>query len=141
MHPSVSIFLINDNVRALICNYDPDGVSSKVNTPFKTMDPDLKVGDFVVVPTKTRHGLTVVKVEEIDVDLDFDAGVEVKWIVSKVDMTDYDELVAQEATAIKAIRSAELRQKRENLREALFKDHMDELRALPISTVNGDKKE
>ena len=105
MNYSTAIFLINKNVRAVMCNYEPDAPDKKVM--FKTLDMTLKVGDFVIVPTKTRHGMTVSKIVETDVDVDFDSAIPVCWVVAKVDAKDYEITLAQEAEAIQVIKSAE----------------------------------
>ena len=83
MNHSTAIFLINNDVRAIAVTYEkidlakdttkmmkyqaaylsggrlPDGA-----VVFKTMDTAIKVDDFVIVPTDTRHGMTVCKVVE-----------------------------------------------------------------------------
>lgn len=82
--------------------------------------------------------MTVVKVVDTDVDLDFDTTALVQWVIGKVDDEGYKNTLAQEAVAITAIKSAELRQKRDNLRKTMFADHMETLKALPISAMNGD---
>lgn len=136
MNYSTAIFLINTRVRAVSCNYEPDAPDKKVM--FKTLDPTIKKDDFVVVPTKTRHGMTVSKVVDVDVDVDFDSGTQVGWIVSKIDQSGYEATVSQEADAIRVITSAERTKKRNELAAALLADSKDALRALPISFMDGE---
>ena len=136
MNYTTAIFLINKDVRAILCNYEPDAPDKKVM--FKTLDRTIKEGDLVIVPTKTRHGMTVSKVVEVDADVDFDSGIPVAWIVDKVSHTGYEEIVSQEADAIAVIKSAEKTKKRNELAAALLVDSRDALKALPISTINGD---
>ncbi len=136
MNYSTAVFLINKNVRAVLGTYEV-GDSAKRET-FKTLDQNLKAGDFVVVPTDTRHGMTVVKIVDTDVDVDFDSKDNVRWIIAKVDRAPFDGMLEQEAEAIKAIKSAELRKKRDELRNAMFADHIETLKALPIAAINGD---
>jgi len=136
MNYSSAVFLINKNIRAISCSYEPEESKGK-NYTFKSLDPTIKVGDLVVVQTDTRHKFTVVKVEAVDVDIDLDSSIQFKWIVSKVDLAAFDILLAQEADAIKTIRSAELRQKRDNLRKAMFANYEAELSALSIADMNG----
>ena len=135
MNYTTAVFLINKNVRAVEGTYE-SGDTAKRET-FKTLDPTIKSGDLVVVPTDTRHKMTVVKVVAIDVDVDFESSAPVRWIVSKVDVHEHEVRLAQEGDAISAIKSAELRKKREDLRDSLLKDHMAEIKALPIYK-NGD---
>ena len=137
MNYTTAVFLINNTVRAVMCNYEPDAPDKKVM--FKTLDPAIKVGDLVIVPTKTRHGMTVSKVVEVDVDVDFDSGTQVGWLVCKVEQASYEATLAQEAQAISVITSAEKTKKRNELAAALLVDSRDALKALPITTVNGDQ--
>lgn len=82
MNFSTAVFLINDKARAIKAVYEPhDGVKQ---TTFKTLDPDIKKDDLVVVATGTRHGFTVVKVVETDLSIDFKDKTEMCWIVSKL---------------------------------------------------------
>jgi len=124
---STAVFLINDAVRAVMCTYEddtpvPPGTRVKNATMFKTLDPDIEVDDLVVVPTTTRHKFTVVKVVEVDVDVDFNNPTKIDWIVQRVDTSDHEKLLASEKTALRAIRSAEQRREREKLKEALMAD-------------------
>lgn len=136
MNYSTVVFLINKNTRAMLCTYETGDAAPK--TMFKTFDPDIKVGDLVVVPTNTRHNMTVCKVVEADVDVDFDSPVKIDWIVSTIDKAAYDQLLAQEEQAIQKIRSAEVRKKREALAASVLADSADEIKALPISGINVD---
>jgi hypothetical protein len=136
MNYSTAVFLINKNVRAVLATYEAEDTAKR--TLFKTLDPTLKAGDFAIVPTDTRHKMTVVKIVETDVDVDFDSPTPVQWIMGKVDRTSYDEMLAQEQQAITVIKSAELRKKRDDLRKAMFADHVETLKALPIAVINGD---
>ena len=136
MNYTTAVFLINKHVRAVLATYESEDNAKR--TLFKTLDDTVAVGDFVVVPTDTRHKMTVCKVVETDVDVDFDSTAPVAWVIGKVDRTAHEQVLAQEGTAIQAIKSAELRQKRDNLRKAMFADHLDTLKALPIAAMNGD---
>ena len=120
MNLSTAIFLVNKSVRAVRVSYDPD--QPRNNNPsklFKTLDTALAVGDYVVVPTNTRHGFTVCKVEEIDMRVNFDTHDQYDWIVGKVDKTTYDAIIAQEKVVLDRVASAEENRKRKELAEAL----------------------
>lgn len=140
MNYSTAIFLISDECRAVMAIYEADELSGKkaARTMFKTLDPDVKVGDLVIVPTDTRHGMTVVKVTDVDVEPDLQTSADIKWVVDKIDADNFDNLKAQEDAAIASIKSAEKRKQREELRKALIADAADDLKALPIYTA-GDK--
>jgi hypothetical protein len=136
MNYSTAVFLINKHVRAVKATYEAgDSAGREI---FKTLDTAVKVGDLVVVPTNTRHKMTVVKVVETDVDVDFDSAAPMLWIVSRIDTRNHEICLSQEGDAVAAIKSAELRKKREDLRDSLLKDHMSEIKALPIASMNGE---
>lgn len=138
MNYSTAVFLINKNLRAVLATYEAEDTAKR--TLFKTFDESINPGDFVIVPTDTRHRMTVCKVVEVDVDVDFDAPGPVMWIIGKIDKTGYEQTLGQEAVAIQKIKSAELRKKREDLASSMLAQSRDELKALPIAAMNGDDK-
>lgn len=145
MNYSTAVFLINKNMRAVQAVYEPgnpDGWQPPgpvvKRTTFKTLDPSIKIGDFVIVPTNTRHGMTVCKIVEVDSDIDFDSAVSVDWIIGKIDRAPFERTLADEGVAIQAMKSAELRKRRDDLRTALFADQMEALKALPMTALNGE---
>jgi hypothetical protein len=131
---STAVFLFKQNVRAVLAIYESD--ADKANPPrtmFKTFDKTLAIGEFVIVPTSTRHGMTVVRIVDVDVEVDFDSAAVVNWIIGRVDRTDYDKTVAMEAQAIKQIRDAEAKKKRDALRDSLLANSVGDLAALSFS--------
>ena len=136
MDPSKIVFLINDKVRLIRVSYDgaqlPGEKPSYYN--FKTLDQSLAVDDFVVVETNTRHGLTVCKVVEVDLDVDFDDGQPLKWAFQRVDSAAIELIRAQEGEAMKAAARAELKRKRDQLREGIFAEHSEMLTGLALTT-------
>lgn len=126
MNYSTAIFLVNKDVRAVSVSYERDA-NGKGIAPFytfKTLEP-VAVGDLVVIPTDTRHLMTVARVEETDVEIDYDSGVQLKWLVHKVEVGPYGNILAQEGAAIEQIKSAEKRAKREELAAKLIADNPD----------------
>lgn len=138
MNYSTAVFLINKNARAIAATYEHG--DSAARTIFKTLDQTIKVNDFVIVPTDTRHKMTVVKVVETDVDVDFDSAAQMAWIVGTVDRSQFETTLQQEADAIVKIKSAELRKKRAELAASVLADYAPEIKALPIAAMNGDTK-
>ncbi len=136
MNNSIAVFLINKNVRAVVGLYEPEtsGCKPPKRVTFKTFDREIQVGDFVVVPSSTRHGLTTFKIVDVDVDVDFDSHEEMKWIVCRVDQSEYIETIRKENAAISAIKSAEKRKKADELRAALIIDQ-DAIKTLAISSA------
>ena len=129
MNYSKAIFLISDKARAVAVTYEEGEEAPR--TLFKTLDPTIAVNHFVVVQTGTRHGMTVCKVVEVDVDIDVDDGEEIKWVVGLVETADFDRFVGQENDAIERIKKAEKRNKREELAKKLLAD-AEGLKELPI---------
>ena len=136
MNYSTAVFLINHNIRAVVGTYEAGDNAPR--TTFKTLDPSLKEGDFVVVPTTTRHNMTVVKIVAVDVDVDFDNSSAMQWVICKINQAPYNDVLAQEASAINAIKSAETRRKRDELRDALLKDQAEIIKALPIASAGNN---
>lgn len=140
MNYSTAVFLINKNVRAILTVYEhfsTDAEGKRKAIMHKTMDPSIKVGDYVIVPTQTRHKMTAVKVLAVDVDVDFDSEAHVDWVIGKIDKTGYDALVKQEEQAASTIRAAESQAKRDELKAKLLKLNEDQIKALPIYANGG----
>lgn len=139
MNYSTAIFLVRKDIRAVTVSYevDTDGKGIKPFVAYKTPDPDLAVGAYVVIPTDTRHGMTVARVEEVDVDLDVDFTAQVKWLVGQVDRSFYDSLIEAENDVIAKIKSAEKRRRQEELAEKILADNPDlrELGAMDIPSL------
>jgi hypothetical protein len=129
MHPSTILFLINDDIRAVSGKYEEHGRAET----FKTMDQTLKVGDLAVVQSGTRHGMTVVEITAVDLDLNYDGNEEVKWVVQKIDKPGFNKTLELEREAITAVQSAERRRKREELRKTMFADHEATINALALA--------
>ncbi len=134
MNYSRAIFLISDDVRAVNVTYEAGDDAPR--TMFKTFDPDISPNDFVVVPTNTRHKMTVCKVVEVDVEPDLESGSHLDWIIGVVDRVNFEDITRQENEAIDKIKAAEKRRKREELRKALLADAEDEIKALPIASIH-----
>lgn len=122
MNYSTAVMLVNANIKAMRTIYQPENASQKNSQQrytFKTIDENIKVGDLVLVPTDTRFGFTVNEVVEanVEVEVDFDSNVQMKWIVGKVDLQAYEKILAMEATMIDAIKTGELRKRREDIKK------------------------
>ena len=134
MNLSTAVFLVNDECRAVMATYEADTKERPApRTMFKTFDPSIAVGDLVIVPTNTRHSMTVVKVVEADVEVDFDDATKVDWVIAKIDPAAHERLVAQERQLLDKIQSAQNRKRRQELAAAMMADAEDEIKALPIA--------
>lgn len=89
------------DARAIVCVYEEDAEKKPATrATFKTFDASIQVGDLVIVPTGTRHGMTVVRVVEVDYKVDYENLSErIRWIVQKVDAWDYHNLLRADIVA------------------------------------------
>lgn len=143
MNYSTAVFLINPACRAVKATYEEDGNKTQTPYVFKTVDKSIKVGDLVVVPTDTRHKLTVVKVVETDIEIDVDTPHQIKWVVGKVDLMTHQSLIDMEEAAISKIKAAEMHAKRQELAKKLQESIGGlDLKALPMASatnvINGE---
>ena len=130
MDNSKIVFLINDSARAIEAKYEEGGVTET----FKTMDQSIAIGDMAVVQSGTRHGMTVVKVTSVDVDVNFDNAVSIKWVVQKINKPAFDQILDKEGEAISAVQAAELRRKKAELRKNMFADHEESISRLALTS-------
>lgn len=134
---SKAVFLIKDDVRCIACAYElKDGKPVTPLTQFKSFDKSLKPGDYVTVPTDTRVKMTVVKVVEVDVEPDLTSHAKMDWIIGKVDPQNYENLVEIENQAIEAIKAAETRKMREEMRSALFHHQEETMKEVQAAFTN-----
>lgn len=144
MNYTRAVFLINDNVRAALCVYEnEEECKNPKKVLFKTFDAALQKDDYVVVPTDTRHKMTVVKIADFMPSLDVDVkdSTNLEWIIGKVEKADYDKITQEEEAAVNAIKSAQKRKEREELKAALLADSSNTLKLLPISSHGGQPVE
>lgn len=134
MNNSMAVFLINDEVRCMRAVYEEKGKPEL----FKTFEPDIGIGDYVVVETTSRHNMTVVKIVEADVTPDFDTAEEVRWIICKIDRRRHLTTLERERQAIATIQQAEAKRKREEMRRTMMGAYADELKKLPLANQTAD---
>ncbi len=133
MNYSTAVFLINDKVRAIKVSYDKAVEGSLLKTiTFKSLNSKIKVEDYVVIPTSTRHGMTVCQVEEVDVEPNFEQVPEMEWLVGVVDREDFEKTNKLEKEAITAIKGAEFKRRRRELRKDMLEDDEDAVKGLGI---------
>lgn len=144
MNYSTAVFLVNDKVRAISATYLRDGFddqgrpapgSKAQQTTFKTFDQAIKKDDLIIVPTKTRHGFTVCKVVDVDLEIDLETNISIDWVAGVFEDSEHKRMLAMEEKMVETIRSAEKNRKREELRKSLMADSETKLLALPIAKV------
>lgn len=117
---SLAVFLTNPEVRGIKACYETDQNGNPLDSKlYKTFDPDIKVGDLIVVPANTRLGFTTNKVVEVDVLPDFETRTEVNWIAGRADLSLYKSCQEQENEMLNKIRAAEQEEKRKALMESM----------------------
>lgn len=125
MNFSTAIFLINPNVRAVAVTYEVDTEQKKATREiFKTFDQAIRPNDYVIVPTDTRHKMTICKVVDVDVEPDLESSTEMQWIIGPIDRADYERTLADEGRAVKLMKDAEKTHKRTELRDKMLA-HVD----------------
>lgn len=127
MNYSTAVMLINEEIRAIACSYEPDLTNpdgtvrhQTTRKVYKTLDKTIKVGDFVVVGTTTRHNMTINKVEEVDVDVDFENGTQVFWAIAKVDTETVKAIKAKEGEWVAELKKVERKHQKEKLKEKVL---------------------
>lgn len=126
MRHSNMILVLNDDVRCVSVSYQP----GEKGYTYKTFDHSLKVDDYVAIPTDTRHGFTIGRVTEVDIDFDIESNLELKWIAGKIDKEAYDTILEKEQEMIRAVGAAERRAKRESMRKNLFEAKEEEMQRI-----------
>jgi hypothetical protein len=141
MNYTTAVMLINEEIRAISCSYEKDQLdgNGKVyrkadRVIFKTLDKTIKAGDYVVVPTDTRHSMTVNKVEDVDVDVDFENSTEVAWAICKVDTETVQKIKSQEGEWVAKLKTVERRHQKEKLKEKVLGAYkVDDLKVLSFT--------
>lgn len=149
MNYSTAVFIINKHVRGVHCRYVPAegdpgydknaavGKKDREVSLFKTLDPAVSAGDLVVVPTKTRHGFTVVRVVEVDVEVDFDSKDDCQWVAARFDPSEYQQTLEQEKVAVDKLRVIHANKRRRELAADIAAVDKEELNRLKLVDFNG----
>lgn len=146
MHKSRNVFLMPNAPLCIVCSYNPVDEFKKTPTnqyhdrnlrEFKSFDESLEKGDYVVIPTGSRHGMTVVQVHEVGAEADIDSDTEVPWIIGKVDKSNYEEMQATEDRINKVFRAAEIRRRQAEK----TKDLMDDPEFAEMMKLEAPKKD
>lgn len=123
MNYTSAVMLFNDNIKAIKVSYDPN--EDYRQYIFKTLETDLEVGDLMIVSKESKHGFTVVRVEELDVEVDFDSNTQLKWAV-KFDQSGYNSTLEEEGKWIEAMRKSEKKAKRDQIKANMQEYFNDE---------------
>ena len=120
MNYSTAISLVDSNVYFVGTVFNNQTGNRYV---YKTIIPDLKEGDIVVVETKDRLGIATVA--DLDPDVDYTGSeIQYKWVVTKLDLAGHQKLLESEKEIVADIKRAEKRKRQEAVRRALA-DELD----------------
>lgn len=141
MNYSTAVMLFNQDIRSIRVSYDPNDKSAGVvkSYIFKTLDPDLKVGDYVTIPTDTRHLMTVGKIEEVETEIDFDSSMEIKWVISRVPTKEYEDILADEQSWIAEMKKAQNLKKKEDIKKSMMEMYQANGTSLETLAIAGRK--
>ncbi len=118
LNKSLAPFLVDENVIGVIAAYE-DHHKKEEGKFYKSVGLDIKVGDLIIVPAKTRLGFTTNKVLEVNVQPDFEKTTTVQWVAGVCTSQHYDSLVASEDAMLVKVREAEQNQAKEELKVSL----------------------
>jgi hypothetical protein len=149
-----AIFMVSDNVVAVRGVYDPSempkssvtrghdwAAKERVGELFKTLIPDLEVGDLVVVESASRTGFSTIKVTEVGADFDFDSDEICRWVTQRIDVDAYKNLREREATAVGQVKTYQRNSQRDELRRQMLGDNVETVQAIAADFNGGDTTE
>ncbi len=122
------LFAFNKKLRAVKVTYEPE----QCGYTYKTLDPDIKVGDYVVIPTTTRHKMTIGQVSEVDILVDIDSSLELKWIIGKVDKQAHDVVIKGEEEIVNEIKQSEANARIKQIQENMAAFKTDKLKTMAL---------
>lgn len=120
MHDSRKVFLLENEPRCITATYEAG--DNAATTEFKTFDQDVAVDDYIIVPTDTRHEMTVCKVRAVGIEPDLESSAEMLWVIGRVDRSSYKATIGSEKDFVAAARSAERSRKKKQLKEDFLAD-------------------
>jgi hypothetical protein len=132
-----------DAVRPVRVDYDPEATYKNYSPTrvFKTVDPTIKVGDMVIVQTRTRHGFTVCKVTEVDFPVDYNSGEQWDWIAQKFDVDAFNKILDIEKGVTQQVAKASENKMRQEIIDAMGLGNVDfstlQLQSLRASNPDG----
>ena len=119
-----ALFAENENFKFISVVFSPF-TGTRTYTYKTTLD--VQEGDFVIVDTP-NGGLSVVQVKKLNdfTDVNFNVTYGYKWVVQKIDRTDYDELVVKEKQLAKTLNKVTAKKVLHELRTSLLEDMSEE---------------
>ncbi len=122
VNPSLAAFLLPEGQRprCISVSYDRTTGRKGEELPadiksFKTFDTTIAKADLVVIPTDTRWGFTVGRVEDVDLVVNFNSQETMRWVASRVDKPAYDNIAEREKVLTAAVSKATAEKARREL--------------------------
>lgn len=126
MNKTTAIFLVRKDVRCISVSYDKQiNLRTQKIEPvdvksFKTVDHSIKEKDLVLIPTDSRWGFTVGRVEAVDLHVDFDSPEQMRWVVSKIDTATFKAMIEAESKMMDTVADADRKHRETELKNKLF---------------------
>jgi hypothetical protein len=155
-----AILLVSDEVIAVRGVYDPSETAGRNKVKyaahesewaeterngelFKTLIPDLTVGEIVVVESASRTGFSTIKITEVNADFDFDSDEPCRWITQRIDIDAHKDLRQREAAAVGKVKNAQRSSQREEIRRQMLggEDAVEAVQAIASDFTGGDTTE
>ena len=126
------VTLLQEGINTVKVEFTTDGARYTYKTNL-----DLEVGDAVVVKVKNTGKLKVVRVVQVDLDVDISQfeDFQIRWIVQKVDMDMYTQLCNRDKDMDKLISKLEVSEKRKEL-TALLKENLGKAGIKLLNSIN-----
>ncbi len=136
INPSLAAFLLPGDKRPRCVSVSYDRIKGAVKgqdagsdiKSFKTFDRALAKGDLVIVPTDTRWGFTVGRVEDVDLIVNYSSPEQMRWIAGRMDKPAYDRIIENEKHLTGTVAKATEEKARREL--------MDEMLAIDSNFAN-----
>lgn len=135
---STILFAFNKKLRAVKVKYAPNETASYT---YKTLDQSIKVDDYVVIPTDSRHKMTVGQVCEVDVLMDIESDIEYKWIIDRVDKEAHDTVLKGEEEIVVEIKQSEANARLKQIQENMVAFKSDKLKTMALVDLSEPTKE
>lgn len=126
MNPSAAVMLVEDRIRPVKVEYDPDNQYNNKGAQhsqfFKCLDANAKKDDLVIVSTTTRHGMTVAKIVAIgtaDVPVNFEGHENWGWVIGPVPTEQHKAILETEKKIVGRVQEANTNKLKSELKAAM----------------------
>ena len=125
---NAAAFLRNDTRTIGVVFLSDPNINTKMYTYIAHNDLNLALDDIVVVPSQNTFALGRVKQIDEDLELDAKADIKYKWVVSKVDFTDYHAQAERNKQIEDTVRQSYRQNSRRSFQQAMLAGFPDDAR-------------